>query len=437
MARLAYFFSTFPALTTTFLQRELSALNILGVEPILVANRQPSAEGFQPQDARFLNSTFYLTPARPGNYSKALARAAGRSPRKVWKSFKLAFELKDDFPWQRLKNFCHCAGAALLAEHLLENQVEHIHVHFAFGAASVALFLNVLTGIPYSISIHGSDVLLPRPLTEEKLKGAAFIVSNCDFHIKNLQNRFPSLRNARFYVVPLSINLQSGMWSRVEPPNQCPPLRILNVGRLVKVKAQDLLIRSCVELRKRKIAFECRIVGEGPERNFLEKLIRHYDLNGVVRLLGACNENEVAEFIAKSHVMVLSSRSEGTPMSIIEAMAKARPAVAPAITALPEMIIDGQTGYLYEPGSVKELTNRLALLAERSELITSMGLAARKRAERFYDHLQNAEKLKDVFAAEMASAPHDAGQRDNNAIFQPLNALPKDGPSLWATINTL
>lgn len=73
----------------------------------------------------------------------------------------------------------HLAGAAVLAEHLVKNQVVHVHVHFAFGAASVAIFLEVLTGITYSLSIHGSDVLLPRPLTEKKLKQAKFIVSKC------------------------------------------------------------------------------------------------------------------------------------------------------------------------------------------------------------------------------------------------------------------
>jgi glycosyltransferase involved in cell wall biosynthesis len=143
----------------------------------------------------------------------------------------------------------HLVGAAALAEHLLARQVPHVHVHFAYGAAEVALFLEALCGLPYSLSIHGSDVLLENPLIEEKLRRARFIVSNCHFHVENLRRRFPSLAQQRFYVVPGGLDLQAPPWFRSEPPGTDLPLRILHIGRLVPVKAQEVLILALASLR--------------------------------------------------------------------------------------------------------------------------------------------------------------------------------------------
>jgi len=316
---------------------------------------------------------------------------------------RLALALKDDFAFQRIENLKHLGGAALLAEYLRANKVSHVHVHFAFGAASIAIFLNALTGIPYSLTIHGSDVLLPHPLTEEKLKQAKFIISNCRFHISNLRRRFLSLVRQQFYIIRIGLDLHSGAWSRVKPPENDPVFRILNVARLETVKAQDVLIKACSGLRDKGVSFQCRIVGEGPKREELKGLIADLGLKEHVELVGNCYESEVIDLYDWSHVVVLSSLSEGTPMTIIEAMAKARPVVVPRITALPEMVIDGKTGYLFEPGSVEDLTDKLVELALHPMLMSAMGDAGCQRAEKLFDLNANIQNLMDVLADEVPS----------------------------------
>jgi glycosyltransferase involved in cell wall biosynthesis len=316
---------------------------------------------------------------------------------------RLALALKDNFAFQKIENLKHLGGASLLAEYLRANKVSHVHVHFAFGAASIAIFLNALTGIPYSLTIHGSDVLLPHPLTEEKLKRAKFIISNCRFHINNLRRRFLSLVRQQFYIIRIGLDLHSGAWSLVNPPENDPVFRILNVARLEAVKAQDVLIKACSALRDKGVDFQCRIVGEGPKREELNGLIEDLALREYVELVGSCYESEVINLYEWSHVVVLSSLSEGTPMTIIEAMAKARPVIVPRITALPEMIIDGKTGYFFEPGSVEDLTDKLVELALHPMLMSTMGDAGCQRAKKLFDLNANIQNLMDVLADEVPS----------------------------------
>jgi len=366
-----------------------------------MANRHPKQGDFHPHDRDLMEHTFYLSKQPLLKFLTLNLSFLLRYPKNYLTCIRLAFALREGRMTRVVENLKHLVGAVLIAEHIQANQVNHVHVHFAFGAASVAIFMNALTGMPYSLAIHGSDVLLPQPLTEEKIRRAKFIVSNCRFHIKSLRDRFPALSQQKFYVVRLGVALRSGIWSRVKPPENDPELRILNVARLEAVKAQHVLIAACAALRDMGISFRCRLVGEGPKREELQKLIDSLRLQGHVELLGTRYEADVSDLYDWSHVVVLSSVSEGTPMTIIEAMAKARPVIASRITALPEMVIDGRTGFLFEPGSVNDLTSRLAHLAHHPSLITEMGNRGYRRARSFFDIETNIQELIRILAGEI------------------------------------
>jgi len=405
--KIAYFNSCFPKLSETFIQREVRAIRAQGLHPIIVSNRPPKSYEFHPDDKKFIQETFYLKPIQLWPYVRSNLKLFFKSPVKYLNTLKLALFLKDDdFPLIRYRNIARLAGAAVLADHLLKKNVSHVHVHFAYGAAGVAIFLEKLTGISYSLSIHGSDVLLRQPLIREKLARAQFIRSNCKFHEDNLKSKFPSLRQKRFHVVRLGIDLDSGRWSKAKPCQSGRPLRILNVARLIPVKGHAILIKACALLKNRGVAFHCRIVGDGASRKELEMQISRLNLNDSIELMGAKYETQVAEFFEWSHIFVLSSLSEGTPMTVIEAMAKARPVIVPDTTALPEMVVHGKTGYLFKRGSSEELAEQLYGLAQRPDLtqiINKLGMAGRKRAENLFNRTDNSKKLLNVFTKEIGN----------------------------------
>jgi glycosyltransferase involved in cell wall biosynthesis len=133
----------------------------------------------------------------------------------------------------------------------------------------------------------------------------------------------------------------------------------------------------------------------------LQNLIVSLNLQDCVQLLGDRFADEVAELYEWSQVLVLSSRSEGTPMVIIEAMAKARPVIAPRLTAIPEMVAEGQTGYLFRPADAGDLAAGLSRLMDQPETLVRLGREGRSRAEKLFDLNRNARELMAIFAREL------------------------------------
>ena len=401
MLSLAYFFSAFPVLTETLTLHQVRATQRLGLSLVLAANRRPAPGQAHSSSEDYSQNTYYLTPVRPGTYLRANIGALAQSPRSYRQALSLAWALRDGHAWQRCRNLAHLLGAAALADFLKKQAVSHVHVHFAYGAAEVAMFLEALSGIPYSLSIHGSDVLLKNRLLEEKLQRARFLVSNCRYFVGHLRARFPSLASQRFYVVRGGVDMGDIAWRPAPLPETAGTLRLLHGARLVPVKAQDLLIEALAQLKFQGIPFACRIIGEGPLRPCLESQILSFGLQDRVRLLGVCQESEVQQQYDWSQAVVLSSRSEGTPMTIIEAMAKARAAVAPRITAIPEMITDGKSGLLFTPGSAADLARQLSRLASQPGLMAQMSQEARRQGEDLFDLTVNARKFLAVLAQEV------------------------------------
>ena len=401
MPRFAYLFSTFPTLSTTFVQQQVAETQELGLNPILIATRPPAEGGYHPKDDYFLQHTLYLSRIKWRYYLRANVNALMRSPKRYFQGINIALNRGDNFRGQRIRNLIYLAGAAVLADYLLKKSVIHVHVHFAFGAATIAIFLNILTDISYSLSVHGSDVLLPRSLTDEKLKRALFVVANSKYMVEDIRKRFVLPARRHFYVIRYGVHTRYGPWSKPKLLSRDKPFRLLNVARLDPIKAQDILIKACAIIRQKGIDFYCRIVGDGPKRKELEDLIKEFDLESHIELMGSCYQDEVAQSYDWSQVVVLSSLSEGTPMVVVEAMAKARPVVAPNITGIPEMITDAKTGFLFKKGSHEDLADRITRLFEKPELMEQMGREGRKRALQIFDLERNVKKLMSVFSREL------------------------------------
>jgi colanic acid/amylovoran biosynthesis glycosyltransferase len=138
--------------------------------------------------------------------------------------------------------------------------------------------------------------------------------------------------------------------------------KLLSVGRLHAVKNHAFLIQACCRLRDHGLAYECAIAGEGPERERLELLIRRHGLQDRIALLGHLARAEVESAYQEADVVVLTSLSEGIPLVLMEAMARSKIVLAPAITGIPELIVAGKNGFLYEPGNLQDFTQRILFL---------------------------------------------------------------------------
>jgi glycosyltransferase involved in cell wall biosynthesis len=159
-----------------------------------------------------------------------------------------------------------------------------------------------------------------------------------------------------------------------------PPL-VLSVGRLKAPKDFWTLVRALASLPSGRCRL--RIAGDGPERAALSEEIHRLQLDGAVELLG--NRDDIGELLREAQLFVLSSRSEGLPMSVLEAMASGVPVVASSVGGIPELVIDEETGLLVEPGDPQALAKAIAQMLDDRELRHRFGMAGRERARELFD----------------------------------------------------
>jgi glycosyltransferase involved in cell wall biosynthesis len=157
--------------------------------------------------------------------------------------------------------------------------------------------------------------------------------------------------------------------------------RLIAVGRLKAPKDFLTLIRAFAALPEG--SFEALIVGDGPDRGAVEDEIRRHRLKERARLVG--ERSDVPALLADSDLFVLSSRSEGLPVSVLEAMAAELPVVASDVGGLAELVVDGETGILVPPGDAPALAAALGRLIEDRALRQTLGAAGRARAEACFD----------------------------------------------------
>ena len=156
--------------------------------------------------------------------------------------------------------------------------------------------------------------------------------------------------------------------------------QLISVGRFKYPKDFATLVDALARLEPPARAL---LVGDGPERMAIEAEVRRLGLAGRVTLAG--ERGDVPELLAASDVFVLSSRSEGLPMSVLEAMAAGLPVVASSVGGVPELVVEGETGFLVPVGDAAALAAALERLIADQELRRRLGRAGRRRVEAEFD----------------------------------------------------
>lgn len=182
---------------------------------------------------------------------------------------------------------------------------------------------------------------------------------------------------AHSVVIPNAVDAAA---ATVATPDAAVPT-IVSVGRLHEPKDFVTLVRALRALPR--TGWRAEIVGDGPDRPAVERELREGGPREGVELLG--ERADVAQRLARADVFVLSSRSECMPISVLEAMAAGLPVVASAVGGLPEMVVDGETGFLVAPGDDRAMGDALARLASDPDLRRRLGAAGRRRVKERFD----------------------------------------------------
>lgn len=166
---------------------------------------------------------------------------------------------------RRLRALLHTWLGAYYALRLAKHGVQHIHVHHGYFASWVAMVAARLLGIPFSMTLHGSDLLLHAVYLDLKLEHCSFCMTISEFNRNHILERYPQVDASKIVIQRMGVD--SRVIKPVLPtPVDDSPLVMLAVGRLHAVKDHAFLIRACRRLKDRELRFWCAIAGEGDER---------------------------------------------------------------------------------------------------------------------------------------------------------------------------
>lgn len=173
-------------------------------------------------------------------------------------------------------------------------------------------------------------------------------------------------------------------------PRRVIPGRILLVGRLASQKRPDIAVRALARVRLRHPEVQLDMVAHGPLEAETAALVRELGLRDHVHLLG--KRDDVPDLLAEAACFLLTSDYEGCPYTVLEAMAAGVPVVATRVGGLPELVADGKTGLLFEPGDPAAAAVALEQVLDAPERARVLGEAGRERVRREFGLEQMVRK---------------------------------------------
>lgn len=417
--RRAYVLKMYPRFSETFIVSEILAREAVGEDLIIFSLRPSTDTRFHPELARVKAPVIHVQ--RPSS-----ARSFWQNWRESVQNPRIAAGLFTHFDDIAELSHDDAIQALAVARLALDYDVSHLHAHFASVATTVARAASSLTGIPYSFTTHAKDIfhesVEPADLVR-KVADADHVIAISEYNRRylhsilgpELSDKIVVVRNGleldRFPYRPRFGAQTSVESSSVEAKPAIPSL--LAVGRLVEKKGFAHLLTALARLRDRGRPCHLDLVGTGPLEAELDELITALDLTDLVDLRGALTQAEVRDMFASHDLFVApfvigaDGNADGLPTVLLEGMATGIPCVAGTATAVPEVIIDGETGWLVDGSDPTAISATIAEVLRRMRdnpaSVREVTDAARQHVCRRHDSRSQALELAKL--AELATVP--------------------------------
>lgn len=385
--KIAYLMNTYPLISTTFIVREIAALERAGFEIRRVAARRWGGALVDPGDLAEAEITDYLLQDGAARLMLGFLIELVQNPR----GMRIALARWGPLWWAGggvVRHVAYMLEAVALARRLRRDPVAHLHAHFSTNAAAVAMLTHALGGPSYSFTVHGPDEFFdPKGNSLGlKIEHAAFVACISHFCRSQCMIFAPIEAWDRLKIVHCGVrpaDFDSAPEANLPAPN--PGGRVLFVARLSQLKGGLVLIDAMSELVRHCPGADLVVIGDGEMRPLMEKTARDLGLSEKVHFLGFQDRDTVRAAMADSDVFTLPSFAEGVPVVLMEAAASRRPVVASQVAGVSELVTDGVSGFILPPGDVAALADRLRRLLQDPERRASMGAAGRKTVEAAFD----------------------------------------------------
>jgi glycosyltransferase involved in cell wall biosynthesis len=404
--KLAFLCSEYPAISHTFVLREIEALRRLGASITTFSIRRTAAEKLlSERDHAAAETTVAILPPRWGWLLLAHLRLLLLAPAAYLSTLSYALCLAPPGLRGRLWQLFYFVEAVVLWHECERRQIRHIHVHLANAAADVGMLTARLGSAidpqqpwSWSFTMHGPTEFLDLRHFRlvEKLQSARFVVCISDFARSQLMALCNPDHWEHLRVVHCGIPVAD--FTRAKPPDQSgTEAEILYIGRLVPEKGQAVLLEAVAALAGRGLDVRVTLAGEGSLRTDLERLAERLEIGPRVEFLGAVGQHRLRELYERASIFCLPSFGEGVPIVLMEAMAMEVPVLSTRIAGIPELIESGRDGILVPPGRADELATALQALLTNPSLRRELGSQGRKKVLREFDAERSAEQLHRIF----------------------------------------
>jgi colanic acid/amylovoran biosynthesis glycosyltransferase len=392
--RVGYLVNQYPKNSHSFVRREIHALERQGIEVERFSVRAAREQLRDDADRAEQNSTRVVLGAGPLRLMSSLLTQLASGPRRALRASRLAWRMGRRSERGLLIHAIYLAEASLLFRWLKQQGCAHLHAHFGTNPATVAMLCRELGGPPFSFTVHGPEEF-DKPSSiglGAKIERASFVAAICSYGKSQLYRLCDRSHWNKIHVVHCGVD--AGFLKQPPTPIPCIP-RLVCVGRLCEQKGQLLLIDAAARLVAEGIQPEIVLVGDGEMRSEVEKKIAELGLGGRVRITGWADERQVRDELRSARALVLPSFAEGLPVVIMEALAMGRPVISTYVAGIPELVVNGECGWLVPAGDVDALAAAMksALSADTDEL-ERMGIAGRAHVLAHFDVDGSASELR-------------------------------------------
>ena len=381
IGRVAYLNTQYPALSHTFIEREVSALRRLGLDVQTFSVRRPSEVGVLSADhTAAAADTHYLleTPWRLAGY---VLLGFVIHPWRVTRTIAVAQRHAAPGVAARLRHVNYAMQAVRLGREMYRRGLTHVHVHMANNGAMVALLTCVYNRtIGYSLTIHGSAEFFEVEQGQLKLKAERAVFVRCisDFCRAQVMTWTDPRAWANFHVVHCGVDTTA--YSSVGRTSD-GPLRLLTVGRMVAIKGYPLLLDACRRLDDQQIPWQLTMVGSGDLVEHLKQQACQLGIGDRIVFPGAVGQDDIRRYFEHSDVMIISSFMEGIPVVLMEAMATQMPVIATNVGGIIELVEHGVNGWVVRAGNSEALADALAEADHDRPRLVRYGASGRDKVQ--------------------------------------------------------
>ncbi len=394
----------YPRLSETFIAQELLGLEKAGFTLSLVSLRHPTDRKRHPVHDEIRAPVLYLPEylhEEPLRVLRGLAKALA-NPR-FWALLPRFFrDLARDISRNRLRRLGQ--AAVLMAE--WPDGGDWLHAHFIHTPCSVAAYASAMTAVPFTCSAHAKDIWTsPDWELADKLSRAGWVVT-CTAsgyeHLKHLAHGRGAV-HLSYHGLDLSrFSPFTGKRCARDGSDALNPVRIVSVGRAVPKKGYDLLLEA-FSLLPADLHWRFVHIGGGGELTSLKAEAARLGIAGRITWKGAMDQIAVLEHYRTSDLFALACRitadgdRDGLPNVLVEAASQGLASLCTAISGVPELLTDGETGFLVPPEDPQALAKALERAIRTPALRDTLGAAAAARVRADFDYHVSIRQLTGLF----------------------------------------